>query len=149
MVSSTVSNFKKEHDISLETLQLEKASSRDDVVTSCFFVICCRILELCWGTHGAFSVGRGKSNVHSSSKGALGIALVSQQGKLTSSRLVSRNSVFLSNIDRDLGIALNVHPGRRPHFEWQQRTSLSSRVATSISWSPLSGLNKVKPPVEF
>ena len=110
MVSSTVSNFKKEHDISLETLQLEKASSRDDVVTSCFFVICCRILELCWGTHGAFSVGRGKSNVHSSCKGALGIALESLQSKQTSSRLLCRNSVFLSSGDRDPGVAFKFHP---------------------------------------
>ena len=28
-------------------------------------------------------------------------------------------------------------------------TPLSSRVATGISWSPLSGLKGVKPPVEF
>ena len=34
-------------------------------------------------------------------------------------------------------------------LEWKQRTPLSSRVATSISWSPLSGLKEVKPPVEY
>ena len=31
----------------------------------------------------------------------------------------------------------------------KQRTLLSSRVATDISWSPLSGLKGVKPPFEF
>ena len=37
----------------------------------------------------------------------------------------------------------------RPPLEWKQRTPLSSRVATGISWSPLSGLKGVKPPEEF
>ena len=39
--------------------------------------------------------------------------------------------------------------GFRPRLAWTQRTPLSSRVATGISWSPLSGLKGVKPPVEF
>ena len=39
--------------------------------------------------------------------------------------------------------------GVRPRLKWKQRTLLSSRVATDISWSPLSGLKGVKPPVEF
>ena len=37
---------------------------------------------------------------------------------------------------------------RRP-LKGKQRTSLSYRVATGISWSPLSGLKGVKPPLEF
>ena len=37
----------------------------------------------------------------------------------------------------------------RPRLELKQTTPLSSRVATGISWSPLSGINRVKPPVEF
>ena len=41
----------------------------------------------------------------------LGIALESLQGKQASSRLVSRNSVFLSSGDRDLGVAFKVHLG--------------------------------------
>ena len=34
-------------------------------------------------------------------------------------------------------------------IEGKQRTPLSSRAATGISWSPLSGLKGVKPPAEF
>ena len=39
--------------------------------------------------------------------------------------------------------------GVRPRLQWKQRTALSSRFATGISWSPLCGLKGVKPPVEF
>ena len=39
--------------------------------------------------------------------------------------------------------------GVRARLEGKQRTPLSSRVATGVSWSPLSGLKGVKPPVEF
>ena len=57
--------------------------------------------------------------------------------------------MFLSRGDWDLGVAFQTHPGVRRHLEGKQRTSLSSRVATGISWSPLSGLKGVKPPLEF
>ena len=55
-VSSTVSNFKRECGISLETLQKERASSRDDGRTSWFFSSYGGILELrCgWGSRGFF-----------------------------------------------------------------------------------------------
>ena len=39
--------------------------------------------------------------------------------------------------------------GVSPCLEGKQRTPLSSQVATRFSWSPLSGLKGVKPPVEF
>ena len=39
--------------------------------------------------------------------------------------------------------------GVRPRLEGKPRTPLSSRVATGISWSPLSGLKGVKLPVDF
>ena len=39
--------------------------------------------------------------------------------------------------------------GVRPRLEGKPRTPLSSRVATWISWSPLSGLKRVKPPLQF
>ena len=107
---STVSNFKREHGISLETLQWERASSGDDGGTSWFFSSCGGILELRPGTQGASRVAPGKSNLHLSFVGELGIALKSLQGKKISSRLVSRNSVFLSSGDSDLGIELMVHP---------------------------------------
>ena len=43
----------------------------------------------------------------------------------------------------------SAHPGVRPRLEGKQRTLLSSRVATRISWSPLSGLKGVQPPLPF
>ena len=55
----------------------------------------------------------------------------------------------MSRLDRNLGVAFQTHLGVRPRLEGKQRTPLSSRVATCISWSPLSGLQGVKPPVEF
>ena len=57
--------------------------------------------------------------------------------------------MFLSIGDRDLGLHSILTRGVRPHLKGKQRTPLSSRVATGISWSPLSGLKGVKPPVEF
>ena len=56
-VSSTVSNFKRECGISLETLQKERASSRDDGRTSWFFSSYGGILELRrgWGSLVGFS----------------------------------------------------------------------------------------------
>ena len=57
--------------------------------------------------------------------------------------------MFLSRDDWELGVAFQTHPGVRRRLEGKQRPSLSSRVATGISWSPLSGLKGVKPPVEF
>ena len=76
-----------------------------------FFSSFGRILELRQGTQGSSCVGPGKSHLHLDCEGELGIALESLQGKKISSRLVSRNSVFLSSGDRDLGVAFKAHPG--------------------------------------
>ena len=51
--------------------------------------------------------------------------------------------MFLSIGDRDLGLHSILTRGVRPHLKGKQRTPLSSRVATGISWSPLSGLCSV------
>ena len=93
---------------------------------------------------GSSRVAPGKSSLHSSCEGELGIALESLQGKYTSSRVVSRNSVFLSSGNRDLGVEFKFHPVVSPRLEWEQRTPISSRVATGSSWSPLSILKGVK-----
>ena len=68
-VSSTVSNFKRERVISLETLQQEKATSSDDGGTSWFFSSFGGILELGRGTQGAFCVAPGKYSLHASCEG--------------------------------------------------------------------------------
>ena len=48
--------------------------------------------------------------------------------------------MFHSRGDRDLGVAFQTHPGSQASSRGKQRTPLSSRVATRVSWSPLSGL---------
>ena len=144
---STVSNFKREHGISLKTLQW--ASSPDDGGTSCFVSSCSGILKLQWGNHGASHVAPGKSNLHLSCEGEPGIPLESLRGKYTSSRLVSRNSVFLSSGIGISGLHSRFTRGVRPRLELKQRTPISSPVVTGVSWSPLSGLKGVTPPVEF
>ena len=57
--------------------------------------------------------------------------------------------MFFSRDDRDLGVAFQTHPGSQasPRGEAKDSALLSSH--DSISWSPLSGLKGVKPPVEF
>ena len=90
-VPSTISNSKREHGISLETLQWERASSGDDGGTSWFFSSCGGILELQRGTQGACLVASGKPNLHSSCEGEPGNALESLQSKWASSRVVYRN----------------------------------------------------------
>ena len=48
-----------------------------------------------------------------------------------------------------VAVPLRVARGVRPRLEGKPRTLLSFRVATGTSWSPLCGLNGVKPPVKF
>ena len=122
-MSSTVSNLKREHGISLDTLQPERASSHNDGGTPWFFLSCARILELQQGTQGNSRVSSGKSNLHSSCDGELGIALKSLQGKYTLGRLVSRNSMFLSNGDRDLSVAFKLQPGSQALFRVEAKNS--------------------------
>ena len=85
-----------------------RASSHDDGGNSWFFSSLGGILKFGTGTQGASRVASGKSNLHLSCEGELGISL---QGKKTSSRLLSRKSVFLSNGNRVLGVTFKVQPG--------------------------------------
>ena len=57
--------------------------------------------------------------------------------------------MFLSRGDRDHGDAFQTHPVSQASARGKQRILISSWVAIGISWSPLSGLQGVKPPVEF
>ena len=59
MVSNTILNVKRELGISLEMLQWEKASSRDDGGTSRFFLGFRQILEFRRGNQRASRVGQG------------------------------------------------------------------------------------------
>ena len=70
------------------------------------------------------------------------------RAKETLSRLVSR-IMFVSRGAGISGLLCRCTRGVSPCLEWKQRTLLSSRIATGISCSPLSGLKGDKPPVEF
>ena len=48
-----------------------------------------------------------------------------------------------------LGLHSSFTWGVRPRLAGKERTTLSYRFVTGISWSPLSGLKEIKPPVEF
>ena len=128
-MSSTVSNLKREHGISLDTLQPERASSHNDGGTPWFFLSCARSLELQQGTQGNSRVSSGKSNLHSSCDGELGIALKSLQGKYTLGRLVSRT---VSNFKRECGISLNM-------LQWE-RASSGDDGGNSWVFSSCSGI---------
>ena len=79
-MSRTFSNFKMERGISLEMLQRERASSRDDGGTSWFFSSWAGFSS-CNGELRESLVLPRKSNLHSICEGELGIALESLQGK--------------------------------------------------------------------
>ena len=51
------------------------------------------------------------------------MALESLQGKYTSSGLLSRKSVFLSNGNRDLGVTFKTHPGSQASFRVETKNS--------------------------
>jgi len=135
-VSTTISNFRRESGISGETLQWERASSGNDGGTVWFFSSCGGDLRepSCWLREVQSPL---------SCEGKLGIALESLQGKQTSSRLGTRNSVFLSSGDRDLGVAFKVHPGSQASSQVEAKNSalLSScdgYLLEPIEWPKVS-----------
>ena len=71
------------------------------------------------------------------------------RAKETSPRLVSRTYCSSPGVTAISGLHSRRILGVRARLQGKQRTPLSSRVATGVSWSPLSGLKGVKPPVEF
>ena len=146
---STVSTFQKERGTSLRRCRGKRASSCDDWGTTWFFLSCGGILELRRVIQDAFCVGPGKSNLpFELRRRAVDYSLVSA-GQIDIIYACVQKLIFLYRGDRDLGVAFQLTRGVRPCLEWKQRTPLSSRVATGISWSPLSGIKGVKHTVEF
>ena len=150
-MSSTVSSFKRECGISLETLQWPHLALRGE---SCGFPR---------GLVGSLGFLPG-CDVD------LRILLILHHGSQVSFRVVTGTSGFLPSHCRvnipqiDLcpetpcsspvgtgisGLHSRFPWGVRPRLELKQRTLLSYRVAMGISWSPLSGLKGVKTPMEF
>ena len=58
-------------------------------------------------------------------------------------------TLFLSSGDRDLGLNSRFTRRVRPRLEWNKELHAFLELRGVISWSPLSGLKGVKPPVEF
>ena len=135
-VSSTISNFKRESGISLQTLQREEASSHDDGGTSWFSQVAAGFssydgelrepLVLPQGCPISIRVARGSWGLLSShctaNKPHLGFCLEN----LCSSPMATGISVLHSRFT--LGV--------RPRLEWKQRIPLSCPIAMGISWSP-------------
>lgn len=67
----------------------------------------------------------------------------------TSPRRVSGTSYSSPGKAGISGLHSRLPRGVRPRLEGKPRTPLSSRVATRVSWSPLSGLKGVQPPLPF
>ena len=78
-----------------------------------------------------------------------GLHLSQCRTKKTSFRLVSRTEFSSTGATRISGSHSRLTQVVRPLLEGKQRTPLSSRVATCISWRLLSGLKGDRPPVEF
>ena len=109
-VSRTLSRLKREGGISLETLQRKRASSRVEGRISWFFSSCSRklrlSLELRRGPQVPALVASGKSSLHVSWEGPLGIPLQSVPDPRSSSGAEATTSGFLSSDDMDLGVPI-------------------------------------------
>ena len=115
---STVSSFKRERGISLETLHWERASSRIEGRIPWFSS---RLggkfgvpLDLRRGAQDPAHITSWKSGLILSCDAHLRIPHKSLQGRYSSDRLVSRNSMFLSSGDMDLQVVFKVPLGSQP-----------------------------------
>ena len=79
----------------------------------------------------------------------LGVLLESLQGQRDLIEACVQDLIFLSREDRDHGFPFQTPPGGQDSPGGEAKTPLSSQVATRISWSPLSGLKGVEPPLQF
>ena len=142
-MSRTLSRLKREGGISLETLQRKRASSRVEGRISWFFSSCSRklrlSLELRRGPQVPALVASGKSSLHVSFEGPLGIPLQSLPGPRSSCGFEAVTSGFLSNADMDVRVPLEIPQG----------SQASSRVATCKSALLSSWKSSVRLPVKL
>ena len=131
-MSRTLSRLKSEGEISLKTLQWTRASSRVEERISWFFRNLGRKLgiplELGRRPWEHACVASGKSSLHASCQGPLGIPLHSLPWSSSSSGVEARTSGFLSSAGMDLGLLWSCHRGVRPRFVWRHTSLHSSRV---------------------
>ena len=130
-----------------------RASSRDDGGISWVFLSCGKMsgvsLELRQRTQGASDVGPGKTSLHSSCQGELWIALKSLQGKQSSYRLVSRNSVFLSSGNRVFGVAFKFYLVNQASSQVEAKNSALLSRCDGYHFEPIKWPKGVKPTMEF
>ena len=74
-------------------------------------------------------------------------ALVTE-GKRDPSKACLQNLMFMSRLDRNLGVAFQTHLGVRPRLEGKQRTLLVSRGSKGLC-SPLESDGYVLEPTEW
>ena len=118
-VSRTLSGLGTECAISLEMLQSERASARVEGRISWFFSRCRGFpLELRWEHQGPARGASGRSSVHSSREGPLGITRKSLPGLRSSSGVEAGSSGYLCWADMDQGFPLG----------WPQGSQASSHV---------------------
>ena len=142
-MSSTLLRLKSEGGISLEMLQWKGASSRLEGRISWGFSSCGGTLGFLSSCHVDLKptcVASGKSSLHLSCEGPLGIPLHSVQGHRASSRVEARTSGFLSSSGMDLRILMEFQHGSQgsSHVETWNSTSLSRfqrGVRLPVEWT--------------
>ena len=141
-MSCTLSRFKRQCGIPLETLLWNRASSLVEGRISWFFLSCGRNigipLELRRGPQGPLLLPQ-RSQVSSSCKGQVGIPLESLPANRALSRVQLVDSVFLTRVDRDLRLPTKLKLG----------SQASSGVEACNSAFLSSCQRGVRPPVKF
>ena len=132
-MSRSLSRLKREGVVLLKLLQQKRATSRVEGRISWFFSSCGSkhgfSLELRWRPQRPTRVASGKSSLHVSCEGPLGIPLQSVPRPRSSSGVEARTSGFLSRADIDLGVSLGCPQSSQAssHVEPWNSTLLSSR----------------------
>ena len=105
--SRTLLGLRREGGISLETLQLKKASARVEGRISWFISSCRRVpLELGQGFQGPALGASGRVSLHASREGPLRIPVQSLPGPRSSPGVEAGTSGFLTRAKMDLGVPL-------------------------------------------
>ena len=121
-MQKTFSRLKGEGGLSPKMPQLKRVSSRLKGRISWFYSSCGSILgvrlEIQQGPQGPACGASGKSSLHASHEGPLGIPLQSLPGPWSSYGVEGGSSGFLSRADMDLGVPLEIPQGSQSSYQW-------------------------------
>ena len=132
-VSRTLSGLSREGGISRETLQRKMASARVEGRISWFFSSYGGVpLELRWRPQGPVRGASGRSSLHASWEGSLGIPLQLLSGLRSSSGVEARTSGFLSRANY-LGVPLGRPKGSHASSCVEVCSPFSSRARKAVS----------------